>query len=53
MDDEDFEYSVIGIAEKLKINLENSEQNPYYDKVHTIEDVVYFLFHQKQMNSHT
>ncbi len=47
IDEEDFEYMVADqLTLRTQRSLDNYEQNPYYDKVNTVRDLVMFLHHQ-------
>ena len=46
IDPEDLEGLVEEVAMRSGRSLESVERNPYYGRVNTVGDVVYFLFHQ-------
>jgi len=49
IDDEDLYYCAEDIAERAGIDIENTENNPYFDKVQTLGDLVMFLHHQPKL----
>ncbi|WP_211216990.1 hypothetical protein [Simiduia agarivorans] len=51
MDPDDLDDIYFEVAEKLGISKENSEANPYYDKVETVKDLVLFLNDQPRVNN--
>lgn len=50
IDSEDMEWDVLpDIAYRACRSLENTEQNPFYDKVKTVRDLVHFLEYQPKL----
>jgi len=47
MDREDLSYLCVTIAEKLKINLDDVKNNPYWSELNTVKDLVMFFDYQK------
>jgi hypothetical protein len=47
MDREDLSYLCVTIAEKLKINLDDVQNNPYWSELNTVKDLVIFFDYQK------
>lgn len=45
-DEEDFEDLVVNCADRAGRSLDSVEQNPYYGRLQTVEDLVHFLHHQ-------
>jgi len=51
MDPDDLDDIYFEIAEKLNINIDNPEKNPYWNKVNTVKDLVMFLHFQKKVQN--
>ena len=51
IESEDLEDLVDIIAQRTGRSLENPENNPYYDKVSTVKDLVLFINYQPKLNS--
>ena len=51
IDTEDLEDFLTDTSKKLNISIEQTEQNPYYDKVETVADLVHFIDHQKKLTA--
>lgn len=49
MDPEDLDEMCIDIAKKLGISIESSEDNPFWNKVATVKDLVLFLHNQPKV----
>ena len=49
IDEEDRDDSFVSAAERVGRSLKNTLQNPYFDKVKTVEDFVMFLEHQPRV----
>jgi len=49
MDDEDLEDILLEATKKLGISIENTEKNPYFNKVETVKDLVLFLNFQAKL----
>ena len=50
MNPDDLDNIYLKITKKLKINIDNPETNPYWNKVNTVKDLVMFLHFQKKYN---
>jgi hypothetical protein len=50
IDSEDLCYVVVDIAARAGRSLANPEQNPYYDKVHSVRDLVHYLEQQPKLD---
>ncbi|WP_086930803.1 hypothetical protein [Agarilytica rhodophyticola] len=51
MDPEDLEYTYVAIADKLEISTANPGNNPYWNKVKSVHDLVQFLHHQSRVKN--
>jgi len=52
IDDEDLEYDLVDeISQRSGRTLENAESNPYYCKVNTVENVVFFFNEQPKTDA--
>lgn len=50
MDPDDLDDLYFEVAKKLGIETEHPEENPYYNKVETVKDLVLFLHNQPRIN---
>lgn len=51
MDPDDLDDIYFEVAEKLGISTEDAEQNPYYERVETVKDLVLFLNGQPRLEN--
>lgn len=51
MDPDDLDDIYWSLADRLGIDTENSETNPYFNKVTSVKNLVLFLHHQPRLNN--